>query len=413
MNRIQQRQIAGAAIIALVAGGMALVVGADRKQQISDNSKQQAVVSAPIKDTEKNATAQSAEIKSDGKEIVAGLLLPEVKDHRRGDPWGDDYNGWMQRRRRFLDLYIARHERDVVPELIPFLEDEDEHMRNQAAQILGELEDARAEASLQAKLRQVETYNARLKKSIEKNPNDDNPLLHEKLIGTRTLKLALGRIRSRDLHGLAKLNKVAQSIDLTYDEVIQLTQRLEALYTSQVPAERRQAAQSPAKEVALEFVNLLHDMGRRGEDIQNLKADKMAFGPLIEMRLRGATMPLDEEIKMVLDHATSPQGGVFDPLYLLGLGPRAVEMLVQRLKDIAHDPAKYHLGEPQALNNGYVQLFRAAALTGDPRVIPLLEQLTKHSNSKVRSYAEQTLHVNKGGILPERNAKLATKRRSS
>lgn len=48
-------------------------------------------------------------------------------------------------------------------------------------------------------------------------------------------------------------------------------------------------------------------------------------------------------------------------------------MMVQRLEDMHRDPKQYNLTTGGAIGSLY--LFRAAAMTGDPRVIPLLQQL--------------------------------------
>lgn len=392
MNRNRKLQtISVAAIVLTVVMGVALVVGTGRTRKTTGSDREAVAADAKKKDREA---------------VLKSLLQAQVKHERRKNPWGnkwEDRKEWSQRGRRFGNLYLTRHESDVVSDLIPFLQDTDENRRDHAAQILGELENARAEAPLQAKLQGAETYNERLRKQPKKMMDEESQE-EENLIAPLTLKLALGRIRSRNVKGKAKLNKVAQSVDLTYDEVVQLAQMFGAQIRSEDAPVRQAAVRSSGYRILTEFIDLLHTMGRRGEDIQALGASGLAVVPGFEMRLRGATMSLEEEIEMILDHATSPGGGTFPEYYLLSLGPRATEMLIDRLEDIARQPDKYKLGASQAIGNGYVNLFRAAAMTGDPRVIPLLRQFQKHPHAHVRSYAIQTLYLIEDGTLPQRSA---------
>ncbi len=389
MSRSRKLQtVSVATVVLVVAGGTLLALNASRTHTDT--------VGGAV-----TATALTPKVAADKEASLNALLQAEDKKHRRGNPWGDDLPGWSKRQRRFLDLYIARHERDVVAQMIPFLEDEDENLREQAAQVLGELENPKAEAPLQAKLKQTETHDTRVRAGLKKPSNAADPFLHkERLISPLTLKLALGRIRSRDLKGVPKLDKVAQIIGLSYNEIVQLAQKFGVQTRSENPKIRGEAVKSSAFKILVEFVDIVHDMGRSGDGLQALRANELSVVPGFQMRLQGATMSVDKEIETILDHATSPKGGVFEPLYLLGLGPRAAKMTVQRLDDISRNPDKYNLGKPQSLGSGFVDLFRAAALTGDPEVIPMLERLVKHPDPRVRSYALQTMDAMKDGTLP-------------
>lgn len=222
----------------------------------------------------------------------------------------EERQAWLEHNWRFANLWLARNEQDIVPEIIPFLDDPDKDLRERAAKALGRLEDVRAEEPLQQKLEQGQKTHA----APDSIGAADIP--------SQTLKLALGRIRARDLEGKAKLNKVAESVDLTYQGVGLLAQQLGAKYHSQDPSERRAASGSAAKGIVLEIVDVLYAMGKNGENIAGLKDDNLAFGPAIAMKLKAATLPLDQEIQLILDYSAKPKGGAFNESYLVELGPR-------------------------------------------------------------------------------------------
>ena len=273
---------------------------------------------------------------------------------------------WLERNWRFAHLWMARREKDVVPEITPFLEDSDEDLREHAARALGRLEDARAEAPLQHKLEQVQ----KVKSSADYSAADYED---KRMIPEQTLRLALGRIKARDLEGKAKLNKVAESVDLTYNGVVYLAQKINAQYKSENPSERRQAGEGRGTAIVLEIVDVLYTMGKKGENIADFEPMRLAFGPAIAMKLKAATLPLDQEIQLILDYTAQPTGGAFDPAYLVDLGPRATEMIIQRLEDMHRNPQRYNLSSRAAVGPTY--LFKAAGMTADPRVVPLLQQL--------------------------------------
>jgi hypothetical protein len=268
---------------------------------------------------------------------------------------------WIERNRHFAQSWLARHERNVTSEIIPFLDDPDEKLRERAAKALGRLEDPGGEAPLQKKLEQVEKIStAGGYREIHGVP-------------AYVLRLALGRIRAHNLKGREKLDKIAADVGLTYDKVLELTQQLETSLKSKRPLERQKAERSLANEISLEFVDILYTMGKQGENIEALESERMAVGPAIEMKLKGATLPLDQEIEVILDYATQPHGGAFDESYLVELGPRATEKIIERLKEIHRDPRKYNCYAPGAV--GHAHFFRAAAMTNDRRMIPYLKQI--------------------------------------
>lgn len=305
--------------------------------------------------------------------------LPDYK-HRTRHRNEAEERAWLERNWRFANLWLARKEKDIVPEIIPFLDDPDEDLRERAAKALGRLGDVRAEAPLQQKLEQVQ--------QIQSSTNDEAG----RMVPEQTLRLALGRIRARDLKGQAKLDKVAESVDLTYAGVARLAQLIQAQYKSENPDERRQAGEGQGAAVVLEFVDLLYAMGKNGENIENFEPTRLAFGPALAMKLKAATLPLEQEIQLILDYTAQPKGGAFDPSYLVGLGPRATEMIVQRLADMHRTPQQYNLNTRGAVGPTY--LFDAAAMTGDPRVIPLLQQIVtdfKYGSTQWENNSHKTL----------------------
>jgi len=368
----KKSKMAMAAMAAVTAVGGVLIAGANRmrSEAVLDNLTRTA-------NTEEPAQTEAATLDN----LMHTEETGPAGNHKEPRPYINemDRKAWLARNQHFVKLWLVRHERDVTDEIIPFLKEPDPNLRERAVRALGRLESAEAEAPLQAILQ-------RQQEARQKREN----LKREERIPELPLKLALGRIRARDLKGKAKLDEVAKNVDLaSYDQVLQLAQRFGVQIRDKDANTRQEAILSSAMQILLEYIDLLHMMGRQGENIQALGSDRLAVVPGFQMRLKGATMPVEQEIKMILDHATSPQGGIFPESYLLGLGPRAIEMLIQRLQDIQRNPEKYNLGAPQAIGRGYDHLFLGAAMTGDPRVIPLLKQFEKYPDPNVSGYAQQ------------------------
>ena len=302
-------------------------------------------------------------------------------NHNEGASYGSSgERGWINRQWRFARLWMARRERDVAKEMLPYLKDPDEGLRTRAVRALGRLEAPLAEAPLQKMLEQVQAA-ARQKPPI--NPPHPVPEV--------TLQLALGRIRSRGLKGQAKLEVVAKNVGLSYNEVLQLARKFHVKIKDKNAAVRQAVAASPGYEIIKEFVDVLYTMGKRGEDIQVLNTEPLAGAPVHRLLLKAATLPPEKEIEQALDYACQPGGGSYVQSYLVDLGPRATEMMIERLQHMLKHPELYRKGVPYG--SGYVDLFRAAAQTGDPRMIPLLKQFEEQFKSSrgnyVAGYAQQ------------------------
>ena len=70
--------------------------------------------------------------------------------------------------------------------------------------------------------------------------------------------------------------------------------------------------------------------------------------------------------------------------YLVSLGPKATELLIQKLEDLKEGKAEYG-------QRGYVGLFRAAALMGDRRFLPLLQYFANKTEQPISGYARMAL----------------------
>jgi uncharacterized protein YigA (DUF484 family) len=277
-----------------------------------------------------------------------------------------EVDAWKQRYRQFCNLWLARHQRDITAELLPFLDEPGPvTLRERAARALGRLENPVVEATLAARLQQMQ---------------QNAEAVRHKQIPVHTLQLALGRLRSRHQRGAARVEAVARSVGLSIADLSLLSQRVND------PRARDHAAGSPGGEIIKEVVDLLYAMGKRGENIQPFAA-RLVLTPAQQVKLRAAMLPLDQEITVILDYGAqlSVVRGEDEELaehHLVGLGPRATEHIIQRLR--AFTSQRHQYGE-----RGYVTLFRAANLTGDRRAIPLLKQLEEDPDAELRYFAQQ------------------------
>ena len=123
---------------------------------------------------------------------------------------------------KLYQLWLARHERDVTQEVIPFLQDEYGPLRNSAACLLGRLENPAAEQPLQ-----------------ELN-----------------YRIEVARNRTRNLKGRAKVTAFANEMGLSFDQVVQLTEKLRAERL------RSQGSGSKGEEIVKELVDMLYMMGK-------------------------------------------------------------------------------------------------------------------------------------------------------
>ncbi len=267
-----------------------------------------------------------------------------------------------QRAWRLYKLWLVHDKRDIVPQVAPFLQDEHWLLRQNAARILGRIESAKAESLLQETLTAVEQGRA----TTPINPE--------------ALQLALARSRSRGLKGQAKLAAFAKGMGLSFNEAIRLTEKVHAAWAK--------ANGSVGQKLVKEMVDMLYVMGKRGEDIKPL-VERLNLHPAQQVLLQGATLPPDQEAKLIVDYLTQLNVGTPDDLelaqfYLVSLKPQATEMIMQRLQEIKDGRVQYG-------RRGYAALFLAAALIRDARVVPLLKHFAKSPDRPMSHYANMAL----------------------
>ena len=111
---------------------------------------------------------------------------------------------WPAQNQQLAQLWLARQERDVTPELLQLLQtSQHPDIRRRTVRALGRLESSAALGPLQA---WGKTLSAEDKQMIEP-----------------TLSLALGRLQSHELKGQKKLDAVAKSVNLSWSEVVRLS----------------------------------------------------------------------------------------------------------------------------------------------------------------------------------------------
>ncbi len=398
MNRTQAKSAAAAIVIIGVA---ATAVGMKGWTRTAPPQRE----GAPHgNDTSASATA--AGVIAVDSATAARLLQPaaHIKEptHYRNET---ERKELVARWKKLAALWMERDKRDVTSDIAPFLEDRDSSVRAKAAQMLGRLDTDEAAQVLEAKWQKQETdkerrrqekaeqrarerQNGTIRMEEVEAPNTDVPEL--------ALRLALGRANGRKLRGKARLEAVAQSIDLTFEEVRRLARKINTDIGSQSPQVRQSARYSPAFDVVMEYVALLRDMSKSGENIKVLGADDLAIGPGLKARLNGAALPPEQEAKEILDYAMQSRGSQIDESYLIQLGSRAMEVLIERLQEIEQSPRKER-GDWSCSS-----MFRAAAMTEDPRVVPLLQKFSQSKDPVVRGYAINTLDdIRQDRIVPK------------
>lgn len=284
-------------------------------------------------------------------------------------------------RLELMQVWRQRYERDIAPGLMRFVQHSTFEARYQAAIFLGHLEYAPAEEPLRAML---------------ERPTGADEVGLGRGYDPRRLRLqfVLARIHARDLKGLAKVESVAAAIERSVDA---LTPRSMGMAFDAV---------MPDEVVYHEVFELLYGMARQGEDIAPLRSRLRTIdhGDLL---LDGATLPPDAEAAKIVDYVKARDigmGGAL-PKHLANIGPRAHELLLERLQDMLAHPERHFTlksqnpryihrleeeernaalkGEVRELSRhkkpyyalGYGALFWAASLSDDARFLPVLKQL--------------------------------------
>jgi len=278
----------------------------------------------------------------------------------------------------FERLWFRHGQRAIAAELLPYLEGRDRELREKAIVALGRLESPLAEAPLAEflkKLEQEELEDQRELHNAQNHVATNYVVDFSKRIGVKPLKLrlALGRIRARDLKGQAKVEAVAQSVGVSWDDVLVLSKRLNPTH----PSIRGSMIGTRGDQIMEEIVDTLYKMGKEGEDIQPLSG-RLTLNPSQQLKLRGAAVSLDQEVHLILDYLVTLPAATGDAYtltdYLVGLGPRATELVLQRLQDMKRQPEKYFKNR-----SGYIIVFLAAGQMDDARALPLLKYFSARS----------------------------------
>jgi hypothetical protein len=343
----------------------------------------------------------------------------------------EEQKAYDKRYERVCAIWLARHQRDVAAELLPFLYDEVPLLRLRVVAALGKLESAVAEQPLQEALVAVLRHNvARLEaklKTLETNKKSDIPdrgidtsavetslrreieTAREKLaefepaesappiknaellreLPEFTLRLALARIRSRNLKGQAKIDALCAGMGTTWQEVRQFSVKIYG------PKSSGYELQSPQGVMVSVIVDVLYHMGKKGENIEPFE-QALTLSNAQRTKLKAATVSTEEEIKLILDYVAQvkinkEEDHALAVSHLLGLGKQIETPLFERLTYL-----RTHLPENQIetvhgkrIGAGYISLFRAARNTGNPRFVPLLQAFEREY---INSFDPQVAH---------------------
>ena len=312
-----------------------------------------------------------------------------------------EQQAWNERNRIMVKLYLSRYERNVTQEVLPFaLErtDRNADIRTRAIIMLGRIEDGKAEAPLQKLLDQLQEKQSKIR------PQDD-PITPVDAVPLFRLKLALGRIRARDLKGKEKLDAVAKSIDLTWEKVQEMGDQLKEA-TSATSTHHRLLMDSYQLEVVLEFFDVLRSMGRNGEDLDVLGASHLVYHPLLEPLLTSSRLTRGQEAEFWLKRSETPTTFIFNPAVVASLGNEVKPILLKHLQ-LELGKAKEHPDTYQGMNRlALMRMFDSASATADLQFVPVLEEFSKLNNERIANDAQNALRGLQDGsgtvILPHR-----------
>ena len=259
---------------------------------------------------------------------------------------------WPQQNKRLALLWLSRQQRDVSPQLLVLLKSSQHpDIQLRSIRALGRLENPKM-------LRPLLAWQKKL-------------TAQEQEVLYPTLPLALGRLQSHNLKGQKKLDAMAKSVGLSWNEVVRLSQK--------VNAPRSHAQGTPGDQIVDEVVDVLYTMGKSRERVEPL-ANHLTLSPAQKVYLRGSVQNAVGEAKLILDYCdslevVSAKDEWLGENYLNSLGPVARQHLFAHLQDMLAHPDKYP--DKSGYGTIYVVPFRAAALTGEKRFLPLLTQFTR------------------------------------
>ena len=289
-----------------------------------------------------------------------------IQNQGHAKPPSQDFEQLMARNQRARELYRlwqARNQRDVTKDVLPFLAAEDVSVRRSAVRVLARLETPEAQSALIKQL-----------KSHRNNAAEPNA------VPSLILKLAVGRADSHDLKGQERIEAVVKSVDLSFKNVALLSQKVNSSKLSEV-------AGTSGYQILQEVVSVLTEMSQSGEDIEPL-VKQLTLTPAQLIQLKAASLPASEGAKLIVDYLASLdraniEGAVLARVLLTNFGDDGVEALVQKM-------VKTQEGKEEYGKAGYIDIFRSAALTGDPRVLPLLKGFENNADPEIRDYANQS-----------------------
>ena len=247
-----------------------------------------------------------------------------------------------------------KNQPEAVSKLLPYLHHPVKELRAEAVRMLGQLGSPAAEEPLVQMV-------AELDKAIAaKTP------VTSSMPPAVPLRMALARIRTRELKGEERFKAVAAEMGVTQNELATLSQQVNG-------PEYSWMQDTYNATLVQEFVDLLYDMAQQGEQIDTL-VQPLTFTPAQKVMLQAAPLPLEQKFDFLLKSLNDPKvfftqnGELIDSI--VNDGPAGVDLLMQRLQDMQTNPEQYK----RTALLVYQLLFRVAARTGDPRALPLLKE---------------------------------------
>ncbi len=261
-----------------------------------------------------------------------------------------------QGRADLANIRRLKNSSQAVSRLLPYLRHPIEELRLEAVRMLGRLEDPAAEQPLAELV-------AELDQAIAAKMYVTSPIPP-----AVPLRTALARIRTRQLKGVKRLEDVAQSLGITQDELVKMSQQVNGPEHSWMQGTHQAV-------VVEEFVDLMVAMLKRGENISDW-TKLLTLSPVQKVMLEAAPLPLTQEIDLILDSFSNfavrmdREGQRELTQRILEAGPPSTDVLIRRLEQMQANPQLQRQTPVQV----YEFLFRLAAQTGDPRVPPLLKE---------------------------------------
>ena len=258
---------------------------------------------------------------------------------------------WPAQNQQLAQLWLARQQRDVTPELLQLLQSSQHpDIRRRTVRALGRLEKSATLAPLQ-------TWQKTL-----------TPAEQEAL--SPTLPLAIGRIQSHDLIGQKKLDAVAKSVGLSWGEIVRLSQK--------VNAPKAYAQGTPADQIVDEIVDVLYSMGRKDVSVRELSGMLTIPQPQ-KLMIESSSLPKSQEFEVEINYLSrieilnGPNYELID--HLRSFSPDSAKVAISRLTEMKRNPNSY----PKKVN--YKALFIVATGNNYSPSVSVLKQFEQSSNA--------------------------------